>query len=70
VPNVANWPITQKGPIKIRVDGQSCGKILADFVQKGLKKGPNFLKISFSPLIFSKFVQIKEILYFAHCRHI
>jgi hypothetical protein len=50
--------ITQKGPKKSRADGQNCGRILADFVQKG----PNFIKISFS-LFLSSSVQIKELLY-------
>ncbi len=53
--SVANWPIfgciTQKGRIKSIAAGQSFGRILADFVQKG-PNFTNFIKISFS-LIFS-----------------
>ncbi len=38
--------ITQKGPNKISADEQICSRILAE-------KGPNFLKISFPPLVLS-----------------
>jgi hypothetical protein len=56
------------GPNKSRAAGQSCGQILADFVQKRAENGPHFLKMSFSPLILSNFVQIKEILHFSQAR--
>jgi hypothetical protein len=65
-PNLMTLPtgLLKKGGIKNRAAGQNCGRIFGRFSTERAEKGPNFLKISFSPLTLSNSVQITEILYF------
>ncbi len=53
------------GRIKSRAAGQSCGRILTDFVQKEPKKGRTSYKLVFLLFFYSNSVQIEKILYFS-----
>ncbi len=60
--------VCYQGRIKSRAVGQSCGKILADFVQKRAENGPHFLKLVF--LLLFSLILCKSKKYYTFPRHV